>query len=94
MKSTPIPNTSSPTRTEKWGIEYGAVEQRGLVSNLTILGGDDPDRLYGGAYDDMIDGGSGDDVIWGGGGNDRLDGGDGDDVILGNDAVPDLHRTR
>ncbi|MBI85026.1 MAG: hypothetical protein CMJ81_17670, partial [Planctomycetaceae bacterium] len=76
-----------PTGSE-WGIKLGAIEQRGLISELTIRGGDGPDILMGGAYDDVIEGGADDDIIFGYGGNDRIDGGSGNDLVAGNNIPP------
>ena len=73
-----------PGVVSEWGIDPGDQEQRGLLTNLEIYGGDGNDRLFGGAYDDIIDGGDGADLIMGGGGDDKISGGPGGDLLAGN----------
>ena len=68
----------------EWGIDPGDFEQRALISNLEIHGGDGADQLFGGAGNDIINGGDGADLIVGGQGDDEIDGGPGADLIAGN----------
>ena len=51
--------------------------------NDTVLGGDEPDLVYGQGGNDSINGGAGDDSLYGQAGNDTLIGGAGDDFLSG-----------
>ena len=64
----------APNQTVNYGVE-------GL--NDSIVGGDNPDTIYGQFGDDTIDGGDGADLIYGGSGNDSIFGGQRDDTIFG-----------
>ena len=85
------PEYMYPGVVSEWGFDPGDVEQRGFLADaLEIYGGDGNDRLFGGAYDDVIDGGDGADLILGGGGDDQINGGPGSDLLAGNRLlVPD-----
>jgi Ca2+-binding RTX toxin-like protein len=74
VTTTPLPSGFSPTLT----IE---VNDGGVSTAKTILGGSGANTLTGGAGNDYIDGGAGNDTIIGGTGNDTLTGGLGADVF-------------
>ncbi|MDP2152444.1 MAG: type I secretion C-terminal target domain-containing protein, partial [Methylotenera sp.] len=76
VTTTPLPSGFSPTLT----IE---VNDGGVSTAKTILGGSGANMLTGGAGNDYIDGGAGNDTIVGGAGNDRILGGTGNDTIIG-----------
>ena len=61
------------------------------VERLNYNGGDDIDRISGGAYEDLLQGEGGDDVLVGGGGNDTVSGGAGVDELYGGDGDDFLH---
>ena len=58
------PGYRFPGTESEWGIAPGDLEQRGLISALDIRGGTGNDRLFGGAYDDVLDGGPGWTSFW------------------------------
>ena len=51
--------------------------------NDTVMGGDEPDTIFGGAGNDLLMGGAGNDSLRGQAGNDTLIGGPGDDFLDG-----------
>ena len=52
---------------------------------VTVIGTDGIDLIFGNASANLIDGRDGDDIIFGGDGDDVIIGGEGDDLILGGD---------
>ena len=57
----------------------------GNLQDNTIVGGSEPDGLYGLEGDDILKAGGGDDMLFGGSGDDTLVGGDGDDHLNGDE---------
>src|SRR5439155_1444568 len=68
---------------DRGGDDYAS----GGYGDVTMVGGDANDRLYGGPGADTITGGNGNDLIAGNAGNDRLYGGAGNDVVIGGDGA-------
>ncbi|UFH59162.1 calcium-binding protein [Sulfurovum mangrovi] len=90
--SEPEPSDDGSISREDFESEYdGAIQEGGPLGD-TLLGTNDPDRLYGFGGedlltgldgDDLLDGGEGDDDLYGGAGRDLLIGGSGADFIYG-----------
>jgi len=76
VTTSPLPSGFSPTLT----IE---VNDNGVSTAKTILGGSGDSTLTGGDGNDYISGGAGNDTLIGGAGNDRLVGDAGNDTLIG-----------
>jgi Ca2+-binding RTX toxin-like protein len=65
------------------GADTVTIDNAGLTTPTSMLGGEGVDQLDGGAAADILDGGAGNDVLDGGAGVDQIIGGTGNDVIDG-----------
>jgi len=72
------------------GQEIEILRVAGSVTNLTLIGNEFANQIYGSAGTDTLNGGGGNDTLGGGAGADTLDGGDGDDSLFGNEGEDDL----